>query len=268
MPFLKFVSRCASVAALLSLGACATTDSEAGLAGMDPYEETNREFHEFNVGLDTVLLRPVAQGYDFVTPATIQHLVGNGVSHLTMPVVMINHFLQGDVMAGLRDLGRITLNTVLGAGGLLDPATEFGLPREETDFGVTLGKWGVESGPYLVLPLLGPSTTRDFGGFVVDFAFTPTTYTGVTGSDFLNTASLPLNVLDRVDTRNRNADLIDEVLYESADSYVTLRSIYLQRRRALVASGEDSLDTLPDIFETDGEEEPAREAGPQGNGAN
>lgn len=245
---LKNAFRLMPCALALGLTACASTDPEAGFAGMDPYENTNRAFHGFNVGVDSYVLRPMAKGYDFVTPATFQHMIGNGLSHLDLPIDMANQFLQGEVMAGLGTLGRFTINTVLGMGGLLDPATEFGLPREQTDFGITLGKWGVDSGAYLVLPLFGPTTPRDFGGYFVDLAFSPTTYTGITGSDFLNTFSIPLPVVDRVDTRNRQGDLIDEILYESPDSYVTLRSIYLQRRDAQIA-GEGSLDALPDIFD-------------------
>lgn len=252
MTFSSFALKAVSGFALATLAACASVDTEAGFAAQDPYENTNRAIHSFNVGVDRAVLRPVAQGYDFVTPATFQHMIGNGLSHLDLPVDMMNHFLQGDGMAGLRTLGRITLNTVLGMGGLLDPATEFGLPREQTDFGITLGRWGAESGPFLMLPLLGPSTPRDLGGFVVDLAFSPQTYFGITGSDTVNVLSIPLNVVERVDTRNRNADLIDELLYESADSYVTLRSVYLQRRAAQIA-GDDATDALPDIFEGDDE---------------
>ncbi|MDT8345449.1 MAG: VacJ family lipoprotein [Thermohalobaculum sp.] len=248
MSFIRFLCNSVTGAALLTLAACASTDPDAGFAAQDPFESTNRTIHSFNVGVDRYVLRPVAQGYDTVTPATFQHMIGNGLSHLQLPVDMANHFLQGQTMAGLRTMGRITLNTVLGMGGLLDPATEFGLPREETDFGITLGRWGVDQGAFLMIPLIGPSTPRDIGGFVVDLAFSPTTYFGISGSDTLNTLSIPLNVVDRVDTRNRNADLIDELLYESDDSYVTVRSIYLQRRAAQVAGG-DVTDALPDIFE-------------------
>lgn len=239
--------------ALLSLAACASTDPDAGFAAMDPYENTNRAIHDFNVAVDRNVLRPAAQGYDFVTPAVFKHLFGNIFSHLDLPVDFANYLLQGDMRAAGRTLGRFTLNTTIGGGGFLDPATEFGLAREETDFGVTLGKWGVEPGAYLVLPLFGPSTPRDLAGFVVDRAFSPTTYIGygtdATAWEVLNPS---LAVLERVDLRDRNADLIDELLYESEDSYVTLRSVYLQRRQSLVAGG-DSTEALPDIFD----EEPA-----------
>ncbi|MEM6489805.1 MAG: VacJ family lipoprotein [Pseudomonadota bacterium] len=227
-----------AVALCGTLGACA--------AGEDPYEATNRRFHDFNVALDSNVLRPVAQGYDVVAAGPIKLMIGNGLNHLELPVDFANYVLQGESRLALRVLGRFTLNTVVGAGGLLDPATEFGLPREETDFGVTLGKYGVAGGPYLVLPLLGPTNPRDLGGSVVDMAFSPTTYTGFSSSDALNLLSAPLPVVDVVDSRAQNADLIDELLYESTDSYVTLRSVYLQRREAQIL-GEDA--SVPDIFD-------------------
>ncbi|MCR9254648.1 MAG: VacJ family lipoprotein [Alphaproteobacteria bacterium] len=236
--------------AVLSLGACANVEYSDDFAAMDPYEDTNRAIHSFNVALDRNVLQPVSQGYDFVTPATFKLMLGNGFDHLTEPVNMVNHFLQGEPMSGAQSFGRIAINTLVGMGGFLDPATDFGLPREETDFGVTLGKWGVESGPYLVLPFLGPTTGRDIGGFVVDSAFAPMTYLSYVPADVtvMDSVVTGVRVTDLVDSRHRNADLIDEVLYESLDSYVTLRSVYLQRRRALVSNGIDD-DTLPSIFD-------------------
>jgi len=240
--------RLAGLSALLLVSACASADPQADFAAADPYEGFNRNMHEVNLFLDTALIRPAAQGYDFVTPTTIKFLIGNGFSHLDLPGDFANYVLQGEVKPALRTLGRFTINTVLGACGLLDPATEFGLPKEDTDFGVTLGKHGVGEGAYLVLPFLGPSTGRDLVGRVVDLAFYPPTYFGVTDSSVLNTLSLPLKAVDTVDQRDRNFELIDDLLYKSDDSYISLRSVYLQRRRAMVAGAEGGADALPDIF--------------------
>ncbi|MEL6479862.1 MAG: VacJ family lipoprotein [Pseudomonadota bacterium] len=230
---------------LLGLGACASVDETASFAEQDPYESTNRAIHDFNVTLDENVLRPVAKGYDVVAVGPTKLMIGNGLSHLELPVDFMNYLLQGEGRAAGRTLGRFVLNTTLGAGGLLDPATEMGIPREETDFGVTLGKWGVGSGPYLVLPLLGPSNPRDLGGFVVDRAFSPGTYTFLGGPDALGHATLAAAIVEPIHERNANADLIDELLYESPDSYVTLRSIYLQRRQAQISGGGSA----PDIFD-------------------
>jgi phospholipid-binding lipoprotein MlaA len=214
---------------------------------MDPYEETNRAVHAFNVRADRRVLRPVSKAYNFVTPTVGQHLIRNGVDFLKLPVYFFNYALQGEGQAAFRTLGRLTVNAVLGAG-LLDPATEFGLPLEKTDFGITLGKWGVEQGPYIMLPFLGPMTRRGVIGIPGDIALNPMSYTGVFNSDFLNLFSIPLNLVDIVDNRNRNADVVDELLYNSEDSYITLRSVYLQRRQAMLA-GDNEAEALPDIFE-------------------
>ena len=231
------------------LAGCASTDPELGPAGLDPYEETNRSIHAFNVGLDRAVLDPVSEAYGFVTPTLFQELIRNGLNTLALPVDFFNHLLQGEPMPALRTAGRLGVNVVLGLG-VLNPADEFGLPREETDFGVTLGKWGVDSGPYLVLPFVGPSTPRDVAGFGVDLVFTPTSSVALTGSDLVNVLSLPLRVVDVVDTRHRNSGQIESVLYESADGYATLRSVYFQRRDFLI-SGGDTGAALPDIFEED-----------------
>ncbi|MEM9783615.1 MAG: VacJ family lipoprotein [Pseudomonadota bacterium] len=247
MRFARFGRLIAVIAIGLAVSACASSD-DAPVAATpgDPYEQTNRAIHGFNVALDRNVLRPVAQGYDIVAVGPVKLIISNGLNHLELPIDFANHLLQGEMTPAARTLGRFVVNTVYGAAGLLDPATEFGLPREQNDFGITLGKYGVEPGPYLVLPFLGPSTARDLGGSVVDRAFSPTTYFGFSDVEAVSGAPLPINVLDPVDARSQNFDLVDELLYESADSYVTLRSVYLQRRAAQIG-GED--ETLPDIFD-------------------
>jgi phospholipid-binding lipoprotein MlaA len=239
------------LAAALALTGCAGAGSGAGFAERDPYEDTNRSFHEFNLALDRNVLRPVSQGYDAVTPTLIQHLLGNAFSHLDTVGDFANYLLQGEMEAAGTAFGRFTVNTILGAGGALDPATEFGLPKEDTDFGVTLGRHGVEEGAYLVLPFLGPSTTRDLGGRVGDIALSPLTYTGFLELTAFDILSPTTGVVEVIDDRNRNADLIDDVLYESEDSYISLRTIYLQRRDALIAGGDEAGAALPDIFDDD-----------------
>jgi phospholipid-binding lipoprotein MlaA len=249
MTLIEAVRGCLAFAAVLGVAACATADPGAELSATDTHEGFNRNMLDFNLALDRNVLRPAAQGYDFVTPALVKHLLGNGFSHLDLPGDFANHLMQGEIEPALETLGRFTINTVLGAGGLLDPATEFGLPRDATDFGITLGKHGVEEGTYWVLPVVGPTTTRDAFGGIVDIAFKPTTYLGVIDSDLTPEVSLALTVTEKIDKRDRNGDLIDEVLYESADPYISLRSIYLQRRRSLVAGDEAGADALPDIFD-------------------
>lgn len=242
------IRRAVAALGLFTLAACATASPD-DLSATDTTPGFNRAMHEFNVTLDKNLLRPAAQGYEFAAPTLFKHLIGNAFSHLELPGTFVNFALQGEVTPALETLGRFAVNTVGGAGGFLDPATEAGLPRQNTDFGVTLGKHGVAEGNYLVLPLFGPSTTRDAVGMVVDRAFQPLTYLGYVFPGAPAGTGIALTVTERVDARHRNFDLIDDLLYESADSYVSLRSIYLQRRRAQVAGEEAGAEALPDIFE-------------------
>ncbi|MGF1447205.1 MAG: VacJ family lipoprotein [Pikeienuella sp.] len=242
------LGRAALPAVVFMLSACAGAGPDASFEARDPYRSTNERIHNFNVGADRFVLRPVAQAYDTVTPTLVQFLLSNAFNHLDTMNDFTNYVLQGDLEGAGTALGRFTMNTVLGAGGFLDPATEFGLPKEDTDFGVTLGKYGVSEGAYLVLPLLGPSTTRDLGGAAGDMAMNPLTYTGVFNSDALNIFSPAANGVELVNDRARNADVIDEVLYNSENSYVSLRTIYLQRRDALIL-GDEADDSLPDIFD-------------------
>ncbi|MEO1492274.1 MAG: MlaA family lipoprotein [Pseudomonadota bacterium] len=231
----------------LVLSACASTGPRDGLAATDNYEPFSRVAHTNNVRIDRYFIRPVSQGYDFVTPTVFQHMITNGLSHIDLTNDFINYALQGDVEETLDTLGRFTLNTILGMGGLLDPATEFGIAKDDTDFGLTLASYGVGEGSYLVLPIIGPTTMRDSAGFIVDRAFSPLTYLGpLTAVDGVGPVVTGLGF---VDARTRNADLIDEVLYNSEDSYVTLRAAYLQRRRAQTGAGGDPADNLPDIFD-------------------
>ncbi len=249
MKLINAVRRCLALTAVLSVAACATAGPQADLSATDPHEGFNRKMLEVNLVLDRNLLRPLAQGYDLVTPALVKHLLGNGFNHLDLPGDFANYLMQGELEPALETLGRFTINTVLGAGGFLDPATEFGLPKNDTDFGITLGKHGVAEGTYWVLPIVGPSTTRDAFGGIVDLALSPTTYLGLVAPGVSPELGLALEAGEVVDDRDRNGDQIDEVLYESADPYISLRSIYLQRRRSEVAGEDSGAEALPDIFD-------------------
>lgn len=240
----------APVAFVVTAGCAVPDEGREGFAKTDPYESFNRTMLAGNIRIDQYVLRPTAQAYDTVTPEVIQHIVTNGLQHLALFPDIANYMLQGDVDGTLDTLGRFTINTLMGAGGFLNPADEFGLPRKPNDFGLTLAKWGVDEGPYLVLPLLGPSTARDLAGSVVDRAFWPTTYLSFgIESNMVSLLSPTTTIVLFIDERNRNFTFIDEVLYESEDPYVTVRAAYLQRRRALVAGEDDPGARLPDIFE-------------------
>jgi phospholipid-binding lipoprotein MlaA len=235
---------------LLLLAGCAAAPADGQLVA-DPFERTNRSIHAFNVGLDRFALRPVSRAYDTVTPALFQHMISNFVDHLRLPVSFVNTVLQGDMDAALETAGRFGVNTVVGAGGLLDPATEFGLPFEPTDFGLTLAGYGVEEGAFVMLPVFGPSTARDTVGLVGDFALDPLTYVSVGAGSGETAATVAQIVTPPVVARSENSALIDAALYESEDSYVTVRAAFIQARRAAARGGGADPENLPDILGED-----------------
>lgn len=208
----------------------------------DPYEQTNRMMHGVNKGIDTVALRPAAQLYDVATPALVKHLASNALDMLDLPIDAANHLLQGDVMAAVRTAGRFGVNLIMGAG-VLDPATELGLPKEENDFGRTLAAAGVNEGAFLEVPFLGPKTERDLAGFIMDTLANPLSFATFVPS----VASLSSFGVGLMDTRHEYFDQIDRIYYDSEDSYISSRTTYLQLRRRTVAGGATA-ESLPDVF--------------------
>ena len=216
-------------------------------ADPDPIQGFNRAMHGFNKGVDTVVLRPVSQGYGYVVPQTIKHVVHNELRFVQLPVSFANSLLQGNVNRAGQTLARFFVNGTLGGLGALDPATEIGIPEHDEDFGQTLAVWGVPSGPYIELPLLGPSTVRDTFSRVGDAAMDPLTYIGSGSRTAIATASeRPVRIID---ARNRFGRIIDQALYESDDSYSTVKNAYLQRRRAAILNGQVTRDILPAIYQ-------------------
>lgn len=232
---------------IFGVAGCATPAPEGAMIA-DPFERTNREIHEFNVGVDLVLLRPVTYIYDQTTPSLVKFLVSNAVEHIRLPLTFVNEVFQARFDDALGTFGRFAVNTVVGAGGLLDPATEFGLPFTQSDFGETLATWGAEEGPFVMLPLLGPATTRDAFGRGGDFFLDPFGFVPV-GPAGRRIAAVGSRVsLTLIDGRSNNFDLVDNLFYETEDSYVVLRSLYVQNRRRVLARGEIDPESLPDIF--------------------
>jgi phospholipid-binding lipoprotein MlaA len=233
------------LAAAVAVSGCATPVPEGALIA-DPWEQTNREIHDFNVGLDLVLVRPAAYVYREATPDLFQFLVSNLIDHLALPRYFVNDLLQGEFERALSTAGRFTVNTVAGAGGLLDPATEFGLPYDSNDFGITLARYGAGEGPFVMLPLLGAWTARDGAGRLVDFAIDPFNFINIPGGTGASIAKAGGTV---VDARAQNFEIIDEILYESEDSYVTVRAATVQNLRRRLRDREDiDPESLPDIL--------------------
>lgn len=199
-------------------------------ARTDPWQGFNRAMFNFNDRLDRWFLQPLAKGYKAVTPDPIEVGVGNVFSNVGEVPNVINGALQGDFKGAAHDTGRLLVNTTLGLGGLLDVAQHMNLPEDTSeDFGQTLAVWGVGRGPYLVLPLLGPSTLRDGLGKPVDWYTDPTTYIDH------NRTEISVKALSLLNTR---ASLLDLEKSITGDRYVFIRDVYLQRRDYLINNGE------------------------------
>jgi len=198
----------------------------------DPWERMNRATYAFNDKFDKAIFRPVARGYRAGVPHVVRTGIRNAFDNVDTAIVMVNDLLQGQFTPLVHDTSRLLVNTVIGVGGLFDPATAMGIEKGDRDFGQTLGKWGVGSGPYLVLPFLGPSDVRDTVGRVADTYSTPRTYISNTWWNYGSWA------LEKVDWRSRLLDS-DRLLDGAYDPYAFLRNAYLQNRQFKVR-GADS----------------------------
>jgi phospholipid-binding lipoprotein MlaA len=226
----------AVVVAAASSG-CVTLPPNSPRSPQDPWESWNRGVYKFNSKVDRAVVKPVAKAYVRVVPQPIRTGVSNFFGNVETPMVMINDTLQGKFRAAGNDLGRFALNTTVGIGGLLDPATSAGLDRNYEDFGLTLGHWGVHPGPFIELPVLGPSDLRDGPSRVVDAYMKPTQYI----SDLYIKYGLYLPYL--LDLRASLLPL-DETLKNTYDPYAFVRDAYLARRAYLVSDGKATEDSL------------------------
>ncbi len=227
---------------LALLAGCATTNM--GTPG-DPLERMNRGTHRFNMAVDDAVLRPVAVGYRDHVPDGVRVSVSNFLDNLAYPTTIINNLLQLKIKDTLSDIGRFALNSTIGIGGLFDPASRFGIPKNDEDFGQTLGRWGVPAGPYVVLPFFGPSSARDTPAIYVDW-------------------QTDLRVGDQVDPAvewaliglslvNRRAQFLefDDTWQSAYDPYAFIRDAWLQRREYRVRDGD-----MPDADPLEGFEDP------------
>jgi phospholipid-binding lipoprotein MlaA len=229
---ITYLSRAALLIGVLAISGCASVSSRN--VTHDPFEGMNRISHGVNRVVDAVALRPASVIYDHIMPKPVVRGISNFSGNLGQPVSMVNSILQGRLSEASLTLFRFLANTTFGLGGLLDPATDMGLISSSTGFGETLHVWGFGEGAYLVIPLGGPTTMRD--------------YIAGTGSGFLNPMRLitwtpgqsimfrDVGVANLLGGRAASTSMIDAVFYESVDSYVETRSIYLQSRRLQLGS--------------------------------
>jgi phospholipid-binding lipoprotein MlaA len=226
----------------------------------DPLEGMNRGTFWFNEQLDRFVLAPAGRGWSGCLPDAAERAVRRFFANLGLPVVFLNDLLQAKPLAAGQDLSRLAINTTVGVAGLFDPATALGLPRHDEDLDQTLGRWGLPMGPYLVLPLFGPSSPRGVLGLVGDSAANPTLYL------LPPAGSAAVAAVDRVSWRAENAAEIEQLRDESVDYYAAVRNLYLENRACRVedcteeeaAAGaveEDDEEELDLYFPEDAEEE-------------
>jgi phospholipid-binding lipoprotein MlaA len=221
------------LAVLLLPGVVAAAD-----AVRDPWEGLNRKTFAFNEFLDGYFLKPAAKGYEAITPDAVDTGVSNFFSNLREVPSFVNHAVQAKPAEASADAGRFLVNSTLGLFGVFDVASKLGIEQKESDFGLTLGHWGLGSGPYVVLPFLGPSSVRDAAGQAVDVFSYPVTYVS-------SEAELPLRALDIVDSR---ASLLETEKLITGDRYTFLRNLYMQRREFLLG-GKVAEPSFEDEFE-------------------
>lgn len=246
---MKWAASALLLAVAVAIGGCASVPADgaaaaaapAALNPVDPWEGWNRKVFAFNDAVDEAVLKPVAEGYRKVVPQLVRTGIGNVFGNIYDIWSAANHLLQGKLHSGL-DMGmRVITNTVFGLGGVLDPATEVGLTRRSEDFGQTLGVWGLKTGPYVVLPLLGPSNVRDTGGLVVDRAALSPSQLATQDA-----VSYSVTALELVNTRANllaTTQLVGEV---ALDRYSFIRDAYLSRRLDQVYDGAPPLETFDD----------------------
>jgi phospholipid-binding lipoprotein MlaA len=227
------------IAFAMCVSACVTLPPNSQRVPQDPWESWNRGVYKFNDKIDRAIAKPVTKTYVRVVPKPIRTGVTNFFDNLTTPTVMINDALQGKFLAAANDLGRFVLNSTLGLAGILDPATAAGLAHNDEDFGQTLGHWGVHPGPFVELPILGPSDLRDAPSKVVDSYTNPRQY--IRNPYWKYGLYVPY-LLDY-----RAALLpLDETLQRVFDPYAFVRDAYLQRRAYLVSDGKITEEPLVD----------------------
>ena len=242
--------------ALVVFGLGLASAASAAPADFDPLERVNQPIFWFNDKLDVFLLEPIAKGWDFVVPNRAQGAISDAFDNARFPIDFTNELLQGKPVDAGKTLGRFLLNSTLGVGGLFDVAKAAGLPGRQEDFGQTLGVWGIRNGPYLVLPVLGPSTFRDACGRAVDSPMRVWPF-------FVGTIpSIGITSTEVINWRAQNIESIRDIRKDAFDYYSLVRNAYLSNREAEVAdhaapqrgTEKPDAEAEEDLYFTDDEE--------------
>ena len=248
----KSIHRSLLAAALaLTVSACATAPEDPVARREfertnDPIESVNRVVFDVNDFLDRILFKPIAQAYRFVFPEFLRDRLSGIASNMEEPVIFANNLLQGEFSAGATTLGRLVVNSVGGLGGMFEVAEEVGLERQQGDFGQTLHTWGFSEGPYLVLPIFGPSNFRDGVGKVADMMMSPWGMIAAeAGANNISRSRMELasTVTNGVVKRERNLEALDSLKEGSLDFYAQMRSVYRQYRNKQLGVAEPKATT-------------------------
>jgi phospholipid-binding lipoprotein MlaA len=245
------VSGCAAPG--VAPGTAQTASAEEGFN--DPFEDTNRGIFDFNKAVDDAVLVPVAKTYRTVVPPPMRQSLHDFMRNLNGPVIFMNDMLQGQVGLAGNTLARLAVNTTIGVGGMFDVAKLMGIPYHSNDLGVTLAVWGFVEGPYVIVPVLGPSNPRDIIGQIGDGLADPGNY--VAGQHHLYYAVLARTVTSGIDARSRNIETLADIEKTALDNYATIRSLYRQRRQAQIRHEQTNLPSANPLSGSDGGSEPA-----------
>ncbi len=212
----------------------------------DPWEGLNRRLFATNLVIDKYTLEPAAKSYRAVTPRRLRRGISNMLANMRAPKNVANNLLQGRPLETSKSIFRFAINSTIGIGGFFDVAAKMGVQRREEDFGQTLAVWGVPSGPYLFVPLLGPSTVRDTLGAMVDNAFEPFNYLRFRGETPLRVSRFALAA---VSGREGAIEAIESINSSAADPYTAFKAAYAQNRAFEIRNGKESFDDLPEFEE-------------------
>ncbi len=252
------------VLSALILSGCASRSDTAQQAASyeedfnDPFEDTNRKIFEFNQFVDRNAIVPVAKAYRTALPDPVRDSLRDFLNNLREPLVFVNDTLQGEFGRAATTVGRFVINSTIGIGGVVDVAGRWGIPFHEEDLGLTLGAWGIPEGPYIVVPVLGASTPRDLGGQVAA-GFGDTWNRLVTGNPWtLYWIPFVRGGVSGIDQRSRYIETLADIERTSLDYYATIRSLYRQRRAALIRHEQENLPPPAGFSQRDDRGSPAR----------
>ena len=223
------------------VAACASSATEQHEYD-DPFEGYNRAMFSFNYQVDKYVIKPVAEGYRAVTTPFIRERISSVIDNLKEPVSAGNHLLQADPEASVKSLSRFVINSTLGLVGMFDVAEGWGLPKDKTTFNETFAKWCIPQGPFIVLPLMGPSTPRAATGMALDFVFDPVYWATYQDANVHDKASWGYAIAQGITAREAALDILDDLERNSVDFYATMRSAYLQNQSKLKCFNDVSKD--------------------------